>query len=148
MSLVQRTKDDSIQAMKDKDKAKLSTLRLLISEIEKERVALKLADTSQLTDEQVMAVISRQVKKLEKEKEVYAEAGMSTESQEAEKEVLLAYLPKQLSETEIREIVEQTVADVKAEAGANFGLVMKQLTFELKGKADMKLVSKIAKEEF
>src|SRR5690606_32618907 len=104
MSLVTKIKSDSVQAMKDKDKDKLSTLRLLISELEKEKVSKKLSDVTDLTDEQAQAVISRQIKKLDKEIEAYVGAGRSTESQETEKELLKTYLPKQATEEEIREL--------------------------------------------
>jgi len=143
MSLVTKIKSDSVQAMKDKDKDKLSTLRLLISELEKEKVSKKLSDVTDLTDEQAQAVISRQIKKLDKEIEAYVGAGRSTESQETEKELLKTYLPKQATEEEIRELAYKADSLVRNRKIKN---AMQFLSQELRGKADMKLVAKIAKE--
>lgn len=145
MNLVDSIKKDSIQAMKEKDKFKLSVLRLLIAEFEKERI-LKTVD--ELTEEQVLSVINRQVKKLEKEKEAYEKAGILSDAQDKEKEILLRYLPVQLSEEDIRSFVSEYIEGIKATPNPNFGMVMKGLTQQLKGKADMKFVSQIAKEEF
>jgi uncharacterized protein len=147
MSLVNRIKTDSVQAMKDKDKFKLSTLRMLVAELEKEKVAHKLTEVSGLSDAQAEEVIRRQVKKLDKEKEAYVKAGVLSDSQDKEKDILLKYLPKQMTEEEIRKAVDATIFTQKS-FGRGMGDVMKVLSINLKGKADMGLVSKIAKELF
>jgi uncharacterized protein YqeY len=150
MTIVEKIRRDIIEAMKNKTEEGrliLSTLRLLISELEKEKVALKLADITKLTDDQTTAVINRQVKKLDKEIEAYVEVGYSTEKQETEKKVLITYLPTQLTEAEVEAIVTEVVNNVKKYNG-KIGQVMKELSAQLKGRADMKVVSKIAKEEF
>lgn len=144
-NLVNTIKADSIVAMKNKENAKLSTLRLLIAELEKEKVSLKLADVKGLSDEQAQAVISRQVKKLDKEIEAYVAVGRTTEAQEVEKELLQSYLPKQLTDEEIHDIVAEIAMQAK-ESGQNIGMAMKQLSAKLKGKADMGKVSKLARE--
>jgi uncharacterized protein YqeY len=141
MTLVNKIKSDAIVSMKGKETEKLSTLRLLIAELEKEKVQHKLVDVTKLSDEQTQAVINRQVKKLDKEIEAYVSVGRSVEKQETEKELLLAYLPKQLSEEEIRDFVAGVVATSKT-----VGEAMKSLSAQLKGKADMGLVSKIVRE--
>lgn len=144
-NLVNTIKADSIVAMKNKENAKLSTLRLLIAELEKEKVSLKLTDVTGLSDEQAQAVISRQVKKLDKEIEAYVAVGRTTEAQEVEKELLQSYLPKQLTDEEIHDIVAEIAMQAK-ESGQNIGMAMKQLSAKLKGKADMGKVSKLARE--
>lgn len=143
MSLVEIIKLDIKYFMKNGNKEGLSTLRLLLSELEKEKVSLKIKDVSDLTDEQVYTVVSRQIKKLDKEIEAYVDAGRSTESQEAEKRLLEDYLPEQATEEEIRELANHAVGLVKSGEIKN---PMQFLSKELKGKADMKLVAKIAKE--
>lgn len=143
MTLVNQIKSDTTQAMKDGNKAKLSTLRLLVSELEKEKVSMKLADVNGLKDEQVQTVISRQIKKLDKEIEAYQNVNRSTESQEAEKELLISYLPKQATAKEIRELTYRAVNLARRREINN---PMQYLSQRLKGKADMKLVSKVVKE--
>lgn len=142
-NLVNKIKADSIQAMKNKEKEKLSTLRLLISELEKEKVNQKLTEVTGLTDEQTQSVISRQIKKLDKEIESYMAVGRDTTNQESEKEILLSYLPKQLSDSEIRDLVEDAIKLVQEGSINN---PMRYLSQKLKGKADMKNVMKILKE--
>lgn len=140
-NLVNKIKTDSIQAMKNKETATLSTLRLLIAELEKEKISLKVAE---LSDEQAQSVISRQIKKLDKEIESYVAVCRGTESQEVEKELLQSYLPKQLSDEELYDIVVEVAMRTK-ESGGNIGTAMKSLS-SLKGKADMGEVSKLVRE--
>lgn len=142
VNLANRIKFDTVKAMKV-SKKRLSTLRLLVAELEKEKVSLKLEGVGDLTDEQVQSVVSRQLKKLDKEIEAYVDAGRETRSQEYEKEILLEYLPKQATEEEIRELVHHAVALVKRGEIKN---PMQFLSQELKGKADMGMVSKVVKE--
>jgi uncharacterized protein YqeY len=144
-NLVNQIKEDSVKAIKNRETAKLSTLRLLVAELEKEKVKLKLQDVSQLTNEQAQAVINTQIKKLDKEIESYVAVGRETKSQELEKKVLYSYLPKQLSEVEIGKVVKE-IASKTSYDGKNVGVLMKELAAKLKGKADMKTVSKIAKK--
>lgn len=139
-NLVKQIKKDSLLAMKAKNKAELDALRLLIAELEKERIALKV---DELSNEQAQTVISRQLKKLDKEIEAYVAVGRDTDNQEAEKELLKGYLPKQLSEAEIREHVYHAIALVERKEIRN---PMQYLSQRLKGKADMGLVAKIVKE--
>jgi uncharacterized protein len=144
--LITQIQNDMKQAMRNKDKKKLSTLRMLLATVEKVKVTLKVKDVTELSDDVILNAINKNIKQLNQEIEALEKAGRDTFSQETEKELLNTYLPKQMSEEEIKEVVEQAVADVNAEAGANIGMVMKLLS-PLKGKADMKLVSKLVKEE-
>ena len=139
-NLLEKIKRDSITAMKEGNKNKLAWLRLLIAEIEKEKISLK-AET--MTDEQTQMVVTRQIKKLDKEIEAYVAVNRETENQESEKEMLLSYLPKQLTEDEIREVVNHSIELVQRGEIKN---PMQYLSTRLKGKADMGLVSKIVKE--
>jgi uncharacterized protein len=141
MSLVSKIKTDSIEAMRNKETKKLSTLRLLVAELEKEKVAHKLTEVSGLSDEQAEAVIKRQIKKLDKEIESYQQVGRTTESQEAEKELLLAYLPTMMTEEEILAHVQGLTLDMTAPVGKIIGLV----NYNLKGKAEGALIAKVVK---
>lgn len=145
MTLVNQIKKDVIQAMKAKDTKKLSTLRMLVAEFEKEKIAMKLTDVTELSNEQVQAVISRQIKKLNKEIEAYIEVGREVDSQEVEKELLTLYLPEQLADDELLAIVSE-IARATKESGNSISFAMKELSVRLKGKADMKSVQAILKQ--
>ncbi|EML6324873.1 GatB/YqeY domain-containing protein [Bacillus cereus] len=138
--MIKTIKDDMKQAMRDKNKTKLSTLRMLIASTEKERIASKVEE---LSSEAVITCINREIKAIGQEIDGLVLAGRDTSSQEEQKAILMEYLPKQLTEDEIAEKVREVTA-----TAPNLGLAMKQLSAELKGKADMSLVSKLVKEAF
>jgi uncharacterized protein len=142
-NLVNKIKTDSIEAMRNGEKEKLSTLRLLVAELEKEKISHKLTEVAGLSDSQAQAVISRQIKKLDKEIEAYVAVGRGTEAQEAEKELLITYLPKQLTEDEIKAEIAHAVDLV---ARGEIPNPMKYLGSKLKGRADMKQVQEIIKQ--
>lgn len=145
MKLIEKIKQDMKQAMRNKEKEKLSTLRMLLAKIEKEKIALKLADVNDLTNEQVESVIVKNIKELDKEIESYIKVGRLTTNQQSEKLLLMSYLPRQLSDEEI--LVEVKHAFGLVERGEiEIKGVMKYLSQKLKGKADMGTVSKLARE--
>lgn len=137
--LLKTIKNDSIQALKDKDSAKLATLRMLVAEIEKR---MKQTGTTEISDAEVQEVISSQKKKLAKEKEVYISVGQNTDKQDAEEKVLTAYLPEQMSEEDIRKEIELSLAMVDRQEIRN---PMQYLSGKLKGKADMTQVMAMVK---
>ncbi|MEK4605338.1 GatB/YqeY domain-containing protein [Bacillus sp. FSL L8-0099] len=133
-------KNDMIQAMKDKDKVKVVALRMLLATFEKERIALKVPE---LNEDQIITCINREIKAIDQEIEGLVTAGRSTTDQEYQKTVLQAYLPEQLTQEEVVTLVTIVVGRT-----ANMGMAMKELTPQLKGKADMKQVSQLVKEAF
>jgi uncharacterized protein len=141
--MINQIKEDIKQAMRDRDKVRLSTLRMLMSTMDNERIKLRV---DELNEEQSITCINRNLKQLDQEIESLIKANRNFADALLQYEILHEYLPQQLSEEEIRENVAGIVTIVKTEGG-KFGDVMKSLSV-LKGKADMKLVSKIAKELF
>lgn len=137
--LLEKIKKDRIEAMKNKDNAKRNTLQLLLAKIEKAQIENK----GTLTDNQVESVISKSLKELDKEIESYVAVGREVDSQKAEKDLLLTYLPKQMTEDEIRAIVAHSAELAKR---GEIEHPMQYLSQRLKGKADMKLVVRLAKE--
>ncbi|EPC8411052.1 GatB/YqeY domain-containing protein [Bacillus thuringiensis] len=133
-------KNDMIQAMKDKDKVKVVALRMLLATFEKERIALKVPE---LNEDQIITCINREIKAIDQEIEGLVKAGRSTLDQEYQKTVLQAYLPKQLTQEEVVALITEVVGRT-----SNMGMAMKELTPQLKGKADMKQVSQLVKEAF
>jgi hypothetical protein len=144
MSTKEKLTEDMKTAMKAKDSARLSTIRMLISVIKNKEIDLR----HELTDEEVSAVISTSVKQRRDSIEQFTTGGRQdlVEKEEAEVAVLLSYLPQQLSEEEIRDIVKSAIAETSATSGKDMGKVMKVIMPKTKGKADGALVNKVVKE--
>lgn len=146
MSLKDKLVDDMKAAMKAREagKLKLSVIRMARAAIKN----LEIDRKHDLNEEEVIEVISREVKQRRDAIEEYAKAGREdiVEKQKAEIDILMEYLPKQLTADEIRVIVQDTVATVGASGPKEMGKVMGALMPKVKGKADGKLVNQIVKE--
>lgn len=133
-------------AMKEKDTFKLSVLRMLKSALQLEQIAKK----HELDDNEIAAVLKKQVKVRKDSLEEYKKYDKTelVESLEKEIAILDAYLPEEMSESEISEIVKSAVEEIKPTSMKDMGLVMKKVNELLVGKnADMSLVSKLVKEQ-
>lgn len=135
---------DMATAMKAGEKDKLSTLRMLMSAIKYKEVDAK----HQLSDEEVIAVISTLLKQRQDSVEQFRKGGREdlVEKESKEIEFLRAYLPPQLSEAEVRDIVKKAAAETGAQGQKDMGKLMKVVMPQVKGKADGKLVNDIVKE--
>ncbi len=124
-TLKQRLQDDLTAAIKSRDELVSATLRLTLSAITKEEVAGTTART--LSDDEVLKVIAREAKKRREAAEAFAQGGRpeSAEREKAEGVVLAAYLPQQLSDEELAEIVRAAIAESGAQGPKAMGLVMK-----------------------
>lgn len=160
--LKEKIKNDLIQALKEKKEIEISTLRLLsaaifnkekekrykISKEKPEASGEELERESQLTDEEVIEVISSEVKK-RREAILQFEKGKREDLLEKEKkeiEILERYLPEQLSEEEIKKLAKEIIKKVDAKKPKDIGKVMGELMPKVKGKAEGSLVNKIVKE--
>jgi uncharacterized protein len=135
-TLKETLRTDLTAAIKSSDKLRSATLRMALSAITNEEVAGKVA--RQLSDAEVMAVLIREQKKRREAAEAFAAAGRAEQAQQeqAEGEVLAGYLPQQLSEEELADLVTQAVAESGATGPREMGLVMKVLTPKIAGRAD------------
>lgn len=139
---------DLTTAIKARDELRSSTLRLTLSAITKEEVAGKAA--RELSDDEVQKVIAREAKKRREAADAFAQGGRAeqAERERAEGEVLAEYLPKQLSDDELRQIVAQAVEEAKA-AGAEgpraMGQVMKIVNPKVAGQAEGGRVAAVVK---
>ncbi len=133
---------DLKDAMRAKDAAKLSTLRMLKSAVEYYKIETK---QEQLTDADVTAVIKQQVKQRQDSIEGFEKGGRVdlVEKEKAELAILKSYLPAELSPTELEEIIKATIAEVGATSKADMGKVMKAVQAKTAGRADNRLVSQI-----
>ena len=144
MSLRQDIHKDIAVAMKSGDKERLSTVRMLMSAIKYKEVDAH----RELTDEETIAVISTLVKQRQDSIEQFTKGNRLdlAEKESMELEVLRTYLPPQLSEAEVRDIIKKAVAETGATGQKDMGKLMKVIMPQVKGKADGKLVNDIVKE--
>ncbi|OGI16457.1 MAG: hypothetical protein A2Z52_01335 [Candidatus Moranbacteria bacterium RBG_19FT_COMBO_42_6] len=135
-------------AMKEGDTAKRDTLRMLDSMIKNTEIE-KLKKEEGLNDEEVQAVIARAVKQRRDSVEQYKSGGREdlAGKESKEIEILSAYMPEQMSEDKIREIVKAVISETGAASKADIGKVMGQAMGRLKGQADGNVVKKIVEEE-
>lgn len=144
MSLLESLQKDMIAAMKAKDKVKLGTIRMLKAAVVNEQIEVGHA----LSSDEEIAVLSRELKQRKDSLEEFKNAGRDEAVQNLKNEIKVveSYLPEQLSEDEVKTIVQETIDQVGATSKADFGKVMGAVMPKLKGKADGKLVNATVKE--
>ena len=132
----QQLQDDLTTAMKARDELRTASLRMALTALTNEEVAGKQSRT--LSDEDVVVVLRREVKKRTEAAEAFANGGRaaSAERELAERAVLAAYLPAELSEADLAELVEAAVTESGATSPGQMGLVMKVLTPRVAGRTD------------
>lgn len=141
MSIFERINSDLVSAMKARDKGLTVTLRGLKSAIKYREID----KGSDVTDDDVIAVVSSTAKKHRDSIEQFGKAGRDdlVQEEKAQLEVALGYLPKQLEAEEIEKEVDEIIADVGASGPSDIGKVMKGIMPKLRGRADGKLVKEI-----
>ena len=157
--LKDKIKADFKEAFKVKNQVKLSVLKMVSSEIGNAEInkRAKLIKSSQsenvevasaLNDEEVLQVVSREVKKRKDSIEAFEKAGRLelAEKEKAELAALMAYMPEQLSEAAIRDLAKKAVEQSNAKGEKEIGKVMAVLAPQVKGKADGALVNKVVRE--
>ena len=148
MSLKKKILDDLKSAMKEGDTTKRDTLRMLDSMIKNTEIE-KMKKEEGLSDGEIEEVVSRAIKQRRDSVSQYESGGRKdlAEKEKKEMEILLGYLPEQMSEEEIRETVKKTMEEMGVTDKTQAGKLMGALMGKLKGKADGSLVKKIAEEE-
>ncbi len=144
MDLKEQLNADLKTAMREGDTDKRNTLRMLLAAIKQVEVDEQVT----LDDEGVQAVLSKQAKQRRESMEHATKAGRSemAKAEEAELVIIEAYLPKMMSEEEIRVIAGEVIAAVGASNMKDMGRVMGQLMPELQGQADGGTVSKVVRQ--
>lgn len=146
MTLLDTINNDMKNYMKEKDSFSLGVVRMLKGAIQLESINKK----KELTDEEIISVISKQIK-MRKDSIVEFEKGNRqdlVEQNKKEIEILNKYMPEQLSMEEINKIIDEAFLLIKPTSSKEQGLIMKEITPKLKGRADMSLVSGIIKDRF
>ena len=145
MSLLNELNQDMKQAMKDKNKQKLSVIRMLKASLQNEAIK----QGRELNEEEELTVLVREMKQRKDSLQEFEKAGREdlVAGLQDEIAVLTPYLPKQLNEEELSEIVAQTISETGAASKADMGKVMGALMPKVKGKADGGLVNRIVQQQ-
>ena len=145
MTMMEVVTKDLTTAMKDQDKFTLSVLRMLKSALQLEKISKK----HDLTDDEVITVVKRQVKTRKDSMSEYEQYNKMEEVENLKKEieVLSKYLPPELSKEEIEKVLDDIFAEIKPESIKDMGKIMKEATAKLGNAADMSLVSSLVKEK-
>ena len=140
-----KVKSDLITAMKEKDKFRLDVIRMLKSAIQNETIAQK----KDLSDDEVLGVIKREVKKRNSSIEEYTKYNKMemVESLKKEVAILSEYLPEELSDEALEKIIDEVIAEVNATSMKEMGMVIKAVGAKVGASADMSKVSKMVKEK-
>lgn len=145
MSLLDRLNDDMKQAMRAKDKEKLSVIRMVKASLQNEAIHL---GVNTLREEDELTILSRELKQRNESLKEFKNAGRDDLAQKLEKEIeiLQVYMPEQLTDEELEKIVKETIAEVNATSKREFGKVMGRIMPKVKGKADGASVQKLVQQ--
>lgn len=140
-----KLQDDLKTAMKEKDKLRVSTLRMLISEMKNEQ----LRERDELSEEKELSILTSYAKKRRESIKGFTQGGRDdlAENERLELEIVMTYLPEQIGEDEIRAEVEKIIAETGASGPQDMGRVMGPLMAKFKGRADGGVVKTIAMEQ-
>ena len=145
MSLKEKLQTDLTSSMRNRDEVRSSTIRMILTSIKNEEVSGK--EVRELSGGELITVLSREAKKRREAAEAFDQAGAKdrAETERAEGAIIAEYLPKQLTEDEVKELIEAAIKETGANSHAQMGLVMKNLQPKIAGKADGALVSSLVK---
>jgi uncharacterized protein YqeY len=148
MTLREKIPEDLKNALRNKNELELSVLRMLQAAIRNREIEIKRGKEF-LTDEEVIEVISGEVKRRKEAVSEYTKAKRQdlADKEKAEVDILMRYMPKQMEEEEIRLETRNVIDEVNALSVKDIGKVMKSIMPRLKGRAEGSLVSRIVREE-
>ena len=140
-----KIQEDMKIALKGGEKARLSSIRNIWNAVRNKEIDLK----KDMDDEQIAGVIGNLVKQGRDSLEQFKSGNRQdlVDKTQAELDILLGYLPQQLSESELKQLIDEAMRETSAAVPADMGKVMKALMQKIKGKADGKLVSKMVGEK-
>lgn len=144
MSLKDRLLEDMKAAMKEKNTIKKNSVQMVRSAV------LQVEKDNQVTldDDGIIEVVAKEVKKRRDSLDAYEQAGRQDliDDLKLEIDVLLAYLPQQLTEAEVEAIVSKAIADTGATSAKDIGKIMQEVMPQVKGRSDGKVVNQIVKK--
>jgi uncharacterized protein YqeY len=144
--ILERLKSDLNAALKARDTARVSVLRMLVAKVKDLQIAKGRDDV--LGDDEVRQVLASYAKQRQEAAEVYAQAGRQDlhDQEMREREVVAAYLPQQLEDDAVRAVLREIVAQTGAASGRDLGKVMGPAMKRLQGQADGTRVQRLARE--
>ena len=143
--MVEQLEKDMIEAIKKKKKDRLTVIRMVKASMKQEQIDRK----REINDELLIDIVNKQIK-MRKDSITEFEKGNRQDlidKTQAEIDILMKYLPEQLSEEEVLKVIDEIFAEVKPESQKDMGRVMGLAQSKLKGKSDMKTVSTIIREK-
>ena len=143
--MVEQVEKDMIAAMKAGEKEKLTVIRMVKAALKQEQIDHK----KEINDELLIDVVNKQIKMRKDSIAEFEKASRTdlVDKTQSEIDLLMKYLPEQLSTEEVNKIIDEIFEEVKPEGQKDMGKVMKEAQAKLKGKADMKEVSSIIREK-
>ena len=146
MSLVNKIMEDYKTSMKNKDTIRKNTIIMVRAAIKQIEVDAR----KEVTEDEILAIITKQVKEKRFAIEEFKKGSREDLVQltEAEIEILLEYLPKQLTEEEVEQIVIETIKEINATSMKDIGLIMKAVMPKVIGRTDGNIVNKVVKKVF
>jgi len=141
MALKEKLQNDLTEAMRARDEVRSSTIRMVLTAIKNEEVSGK--EARDLSDAEVITVLSREAKKRREAAEAFEQAGANDRAanEKAEGVIIAEYLPAQLSEAELKDLIASAIAETGATGPQQMGLVMKSIQPKIAGRADGGIVS-------
>ena len=136
MALKEKLQSDLTQSMRDRNELRSGTIRMVLTAIKNEEVSGK--EAREVSDAEVITVLSREAKKRREAAEAFEQAGAKDRAdiEKAEGEIIVTYLPAQLSESEIKDLINAAIAETGASGPQQMGIVMKSIHSKIVGKAD------------
>lgn len=143
--MVEKLNKDMIEAMKEKDKDRLNVIRMVKASLKQEEIDHK----KEINDDLLIEIVNRQIKMRKDSISEFVKAGREDlkEKTQAEIDILMNYLPEQLSHEEIVKTIDEIFEEIKPNSIKEMGRIMGIASEKMKGKADMKEVSAIIREK-
>jgi uncharacterized protein len=144
LNLLDRLTVDMKEAMKNKEKQRLSVIRMVKSALQNEAIKLQ----KELTEDEALTVLNRELKQRKDSLHEFEKANREDLAEKVREEVVIlkAYMPEQLSEEEVTNIVKETIQEVGASSKADMGKVMGALMPKVKGKTDGSVVNRLVQQ--
>lgn len=145
MSLLERLNADMKQAMKEKDKIRLTVIRMIKSSMQNEQIQLG----RELNEDEMLTVLNRELKQRKESLREFEHADREDLVAKVREEITILndYMPEQLTEDELMRIVKETIAEVGATGKSDMGKVMGAIMPKVKGKADGSFVNRMVLEQ-
>ncbi|MBE3554617.1 MAG: GatB/YqeY domain-containing protein [Thermicanus sp.] len=144
MPIMERLNQDLKEAMKDKDSFRLSVIRMLKSSLKNEEINR----SKSLSEEEELSVLTRELKMRLDSLQEFERAGRKDLIDKAQREIAIvkSYLPEELSEEELRQMIQEVISQVGATSKKEMGKVMANLMPKVTGRADGKRVNQLVQE--